>query len=97
MCSSDLPRWVVKLIKKGWMEHLEEYKQHCIDQAVTILTAGHDVKCMFATPKLLEGLAQALEDRGTGIPEGHAEPCEEIADLIRRFPQHATVSRPCPA
>src|SRR5450631_3686458 len=22
------PRWVVKLIKKGWMEHLEAYKQH---------------------------------------------------------------------
>ena len=63
------PRWVVKLIKKGWMEHLEEYKKHCIDQAVTVLTAGHDVKCMFATPKLLESLAQALEDRGTSIPE----------------------------
>ena len=27
------PRWVIKLIKKGWMEHLEAYKQHCIDQA----------------------------------------------------------------
>jgi phenylacetate-coenzyme A ligase PaaK-like adenylate-forming protein len=63
------PRWVIKLIKKGWMEHLEEYKKHCIDQAVTILTAGHDIKCMFATPKLLEGLANALEDRGTSLPE----------------------------
>ena len=63
------PRWVVKLIKKGWMEHLEEYKKHCLDQAVTILTAGHDVKCMFATPKLLEGLGEALEERGTSLPE----------------------------
>lgn len=63
------PRWVIKLIKKGWMEHLEEYKKHCIDQAVTILTAGHDIKCMFATPKLLEGLGEALEERGTSIPE----------------------------
>jgi phenylacetate-coenzyme A ligase PaaK-like adenylate-forming protein len=63
------PRWVIKLIKKGWMDHLEEYKRHCIDQAVTILTAGHDIKCMFATPKLLEALANALEDRGTSIPE----------------------------
>jgi phenylacetate-coenzyme A ligase PaaK-like adenylate-forming protein len=63
------PRWVIKLIKKGWMEHLEEYKRHCIDQAVTILTAGHDIKCMFATPKLLEALANALEDRGTSLPE----------------------------
>jgi len=63
------PRWVVKLIKKGWMEHLEAYKQHCIDQAITVLTAGHDVKCMFATPKLLDSLALALEERGTSIQE----------------------------
>ncbi len=63
------PRWVVKLIKKNWMEHLEEYKKHCIDQAVTILTAGHDIKCMFATPKLLEALADGLEDQGTSLPE----------------------------
>jgi len=63
------PRWVVKLIKKGWMEHLEEYKKHCIDQAVTILTAGHDVKCMFATPKLLESLGEALEEKGTSLSE----------------------------
>lgn len=63
------PRWVVKLIKKGWMEHLEEYKKHCIDQAITVLTAGHDIKCMFATPKLLDSLALALEDRGTSLKE----------------------------
>ena len=63
------PRWVVKTIKKGWTEHLEAYKDHCIDQAVTILTAGHDVKCMFATPKLLDALALALEDRGTSLKE----------------------------
>jgi hypothetical protein len=51
------------------MEHLEEYKKHCIDQAVTILTAGHDIKCMFATPKLLEALAYALAEKGTSLPE----------------------------
>ncbi len=54
------PRWVIKLIKKGWMEHLEAYKQHCIDQALTILGAGHEVKCMFGTPKLIEALCLAL-------------------------------------
>ncbi len=62
------PRWVIKLIKKGWMEHLEAYKKHVIDQAITILTAGHDVKCMFATPKLLESLALALEEQGKTLP-----------------------------
>jgi phenylacetate-coenzyme A ligase PaaK-like adenylate-forming protein len=61
------PRWVVKLIQKGWGEHLEAYKNHVIDQAATILTAGHDVKCMFTTPKLLEALALKLEAKGTTI------------------------------
>ncbi len=61
------PRWVIKLIKKGWMEHLEAYKEHCIDQAITILGAGHDIRCMFTTPKLLESLAIALEKRGSSI------------------------------
>lgn len=75
------PRWVVKLIKKGWMEHLEEYKKHCVDQALTILSANHEVKCMFATPKLLESLCNALEEQGksfqdtgiTGIFSGGTE------------------------
>lgn len=63
------PRWVIKLIKKGWMEHLEAYKAHCIDQAITILTAGHSIKCMFATPKLLDSLCLELENRGTSLRE----------------------------
>jgi phenylacetate-coenzyme A ligase PaaK-like adenylate-forming protein len=63
------PRWVIKLIKKGWMEQLEAYKQHCIDQALTILGAGHDVKCMFGTPKLIEALCLALEERGSSLKE----------------------------
>ncbi|MBI2825684.1 MAG: hypothetical protein HYX69_13450 [Planctomycetia bacterium] len=61
------PRWVIKLIKKGWMEHLEAYKEHCIDQALVILGAGHDIRCLFTTPKLLEALAIALEKRGSSI------------------------------
>ena len=61
------PRWVIKLIKKGWTEHLQAYKDHVIDQAVTILQAGHDIRCMFTTPKLLESLALRLESMGTTI------------------------------
>jgi phenylacetate-coenzyme A ligase PaaK-like adenylate-forming protein len=61
------PRWVIKLIQQGWMQHLQAYKDHVIDQAVTILEAGHDIRCMFATPKLLEALALRLESMGTTI------------------------------
>jgi acyl-coenzyme A synthetase/AMP-(fatty) acid ligase len=65
------PRWVVKVIKKGWMEHLQAYQEHVIDQALTILSAEakHDIKCMFTTPKLLQALATALEKRGSSIKE----------------------------
>jgi phenylacetate-coenzyme A ligase PaaK-like adenylate-forming protein len=61
------PRWVVKLIKKGWMEHLKAYQEHVIDQAVTILSANHEIKCMFTTPKLLDALAGRLEKDGTSV------------------------------
>ncbi len=63
------PRWVVKLIKKGWMEHLNAYKEHCIEQALTILKAGHDIKCMFTTPKLLESMAGRLRRQGSSVKE----------------------------
>src|SRR3954463_12405055 len=58
------PRWVVKLIRMGHMEELELYKAHVIEQAITVLSAGHDIRCMFTTPKLLESLAEELENRG---------------------------------
>jgi hypothetical protein len=66
--SVDLdPRWVIKLIKAGRIDELRLYKTHVIDQAVTILGAGHDIRCMFTTPKLLESLAEELENRGSSI------------------------------
>ncbi|MCA1849952.1 MAG: hypothetical protein LC672_02575, partial [Acidobacteria bacterium] len=61
------PRWVIKLIQKGWSEHLQAYKDHVIDQALTVLGAGHDIRCLFTTPKLLEALALRLESKGTTI------------------------------
>jgi phenylacetate-coenzyme A ligase PaaK-like adenylate-forming protein len=61
------PRWVVKLIKRGNMKEMEAYRDHVIDQAISILSAGHDIKCMFTTPKLLEALAMKLFEQGTSI------------------------------
>jgi phenylacetate-coenzyme A ligase PaaK-like adenylate-forming protein len=61
------PRWVIKLIKKGWGEHLQAYKDHVIDQGITLLQANHDIRCLFTTPKLLEALALRLETMGTTI------------------------------
>ncbi len=61
------PRWVVKLIQRGRLPELEMYKAHVIEQAITVLNAGHDIRCMFTTPKLLEALAEELENRGTSV------------------------------
>jgi phenylacetate-coenzyme A ligase PaaK-like adenylate-forming protein len=63
------PRWVIKLIKKGWMEHLKAYQEHVIDQAMTVLSANHEIKCMFTTPKLLDSLAARVENEGSSIAQ----------------------------
>ena len=63
------PRWVVKLIKRGNMKEMEAYRDHVIEQAITTLSAGHDIKCMFTTPKLLEALAMKLMDQGSSIKQ----------------------------
>jgi hypothetical protein len=54
------PRWVIRLIKDRRIDEANRYKEHCIEQALTILAAGHDIKCMFTTPKLLAALDEAL-------------------------------------
>ena len=66
--SVDLdPRWVIKLIKWGEMPMMERYKQHVIDQALTVLRAHPNVKCMFTTPKLLEALCEKINLERAGI------------------------------
>jgi len=60
--SVDLdPRWVVKLIKRGEIHEANLYKQHCIDQALTILRSHPNIKCMFTTPKLLDSLCEKID------------------------------------
>ncbi|CAN5306323.1 hypothetical protein BH11PLA2_BH11PLA2_30690 [soil metagenome] len=78
--SLDLdPRWVIKCLKDRKIAEAQAYKDHCIDQALTILAGGHDIKCMFTTPKLLAALDEALrtgklEDKyrslGKAVPSG---------------------------
>src|SRR6185369_15947659 len=63
------PRWVVKLIKRGNMKEMEAYRDHVIDQALSILSAGHDIRCMFTTPKLLEALAMKLIEQNSSIKQ----------------------------
>ena len=61
------PRWVIKLLKRGEIEEANLYKQHCIDQALTILRSQPNIQCMFTTPKLLEALAEKIDVVRYGI------------------------------
>jgi hypothetical protein len=61
------PRWVIKLLKMGEMEMVELYKRHVIDQALTLLKAHDTIKCLFATPKLLEALCERISLKKAGI------------------------------
>jgi hypothetical protein len=61
------PRWVIKLIKKGNSEMTEKYKQHVIDQGLTLLRAHDNIRCLFTTPKLLEALCDKVSLKRVGI------------------------------
>lgn len=52
------PRWVVKLINKGRMDVMNEYRDHVINQGLTLLRAHENIRCLFTTPKLLEALCE---------------------------------------
>ena len=61
------PRWVIKLIKMGQIKMAELYKQHVVDQALTLLKAHDNIHCIFTTPKLLEALCEKVSLKKMGI------------------------------
>ena len=60
------PRWVVKVIRKGWNEHLMAYQQHVIDQALTILSAGHDIRWPVHHAEAARGRSACSSKTGAG-------------------------------
>jgi hypothetical protein len=66
-CVDMDPRWVIKLIKKSKFDELEDYKEHIIQQALTLLRAHEDIECLFTTPKLLEALCEKVSLKQVGI------------------------------
>lgn len=61
------PRWVTRLIKSGRMDLMHEYKDHVVQQGLTILRAHPNVRCVFTTPKLLEALCEKVSLVKAGI------------------------------
>jgi hypothetical protein len=61
------PRWFGKCLKQGWNEVAEAYKNHVIDQSLTILRAHPNIRCLYITPKLLEALCDKVSLHQVGI------------------------------
>jgi len=61
------PRWVIKLIKSGRMDVMAEYRDHVIQQGLTLLRAHGSIQCLFSTPKLLEALCERISLKRQGI------------------------------
>ena len=55
------PRWVNVLIRRSAHQELQAYKNHVTDQALKILRAHDNIRCMFATPRLLEALCEKID------------------------------------
>ncbi|MHC5111905.1 MAG: hypothetical protein ACYTHJ_18730 [Planctomycetota bacterium] len=66
-CVDMDPRWVVKLIKRGQMDMMNQYRDHVIDQGLTLLRAHDSIQCVFTTPKLLEALCDKISLPRMGI------------------------------
>jgi phenylacetate-coenzyme A ligase PaaK-like adenylate-forming protein len=62
------PRWVKRLIKDGHGSQAKAYMEHVVDQATTIMK-HRSVSAVFTTPKLLEAIAERLEDEGSSLYE----------------------------
>ena len=61
------PRWVIKLIKMNQPRMAESYKQHVVEQGLTLLRAHENIRCLFTTPKLLEALCEKISLKKAGI------------------------------
>ncbi|HEX5707147.1 MAG TPA: hypothetical protein VFX96_07615 [Pyrinomonadaceae bacterium] len=61
------PRWVIKLLKMGEGRMAEAYKQHVVEQGLTLLRAHENIQCLFTTPKLLEALCEKISLKKAGI------------------------------
>ena len=98
-CVNLDPRWVIKLIKWGQLDMVEKYKQHVVDQGLTLMRAHDNIQCLFTTPKLLEALCEKVSLKRMGIkgvfcggtemtPQFHRFAVEELLDGIYFAPTY---------
>lgn len=77
------PRWVVKLLAQKRFDLANEYKDHVVDQAVTILKHRTGIHCLFTTPKLLEALGDKINVPDMGIKGVFCGGTSMTAQMVR--------------
>ncbi len=93
------PRWVIKLLRRRQFEEAERYKQHVVEQALTLLRAHDTIHCLFTTPKLLEALSEKVSLAKMGItgifcggtemtPQFHRFAVEELVPGVHFAPTY---------
>ncbi len=93
------PRWVIKLLKMNQPGMAEQYKQHVVEQGLTLLRAHENIRCLFTTPKLLEALCEKVSLKKIGItgvfcggtemtPQFHRFAVEELLDGVYFAPTY---------
>ncbi len=93
------PRWVIKLLKMGQPRMAEAYKQHVVEQGLTLLRAHDNIRCIFTTPKLLEALCEKVSLKKLGVtgvfcggtemtPQFHRFAVEELLDGVHFAPTY---------
>ena len=86
------PRWVVKLLALKEFDLANKYKEHVVDQAVTILK-HRQVQCLFTTPKLLEALGEKLDVPGAGIRGVFCGGTSMTAQMVRFLTEEVLENR----
>ncbi len=60
------PRFVKRELAEGHADTARRYMQHVIDQAAELIR-HRDIRCLFCTPRLLEGLGERLDVAAAGV------------------------------
>ena len=86
------PRWVVKLLGEKQFDLANKYKEHVVDQAVTILK-HRQVQCLFTTPKLLEALGEKINVPDAGIKGVFCGGTSMTAQMVRFLTEEVLENR----
>jgi IrrE N-terminal-like domain len=84
-----------------WQRDQEARELEANAEAVKILMIGRgwsERKAFFHAHSYLWSYRRGVAARRYGVPAGHpSDPCVEINDLIRHYPQYPHISEPCPS